>query len=80
MSAVASKIHPEQDEGEVFLGNCTEDNYEENTGWETKRMGQVAYDVNGEPIRSINLFPVFVQQDEIRKKDPQVLEWLLARQ
>ncbi len=67
--------HPERQEDEFFITNVSEDNstgqnlsprtsYFHKIGWKTKRMGKVAYDVNGCVIEGNR--PVFVKQYEIR--------------
>ena len=53
--------HPELRKGEMFLTNANVEGYSQ-IGWETKRSGMTAYDVNGNPVRG--LFPVFVQKAE----------------
>lgn len=56
--------HPETKDGEMFLTNATKDDFQR-IGWKSKRMGNIAYDVNGNSIDPINaLFPVFVQKQE----------------
>jgi hypothetical protein len=55
--------HPEIREGEVFLGNMSEDTFR-TVGWRTKRRGNVAYYINGEIIRNSSSLPVFCQQKE----------------
>ena len=57
--------HPEQREGEVFIGNI-EPQRMNVVGWTTKRKGDTAYDVNGIAVKE--LVPVFVQESEIRAK------------
>lgn len=61
---MSEKEHPEQRDDEVFLGNCTEDGF--NTiGWKTKRLGETAYDVDGNKISSVTwLRPAFRKRDE----------------
>lgn len=61
--------HPEFRVGEMFLGNFTERNFREHIGWWTKRMGNIAYDVNDWPTEPVEgLYPVFVQRVELKKK------------
>ncbi len=43
-------------------------------GWETKRMGEVAYDDHGKKIK--DLLPVFVKKSEIKKENPALLKEL----
>jgi hypothetical protein len=59
--------HPELEEGEVFLTNATIDEFDK-IGWKTKRRGEIAYDINNNPLSPINqpdLYPVFAKQSEI---------------
>ena len=53
--------HPEIEEGEIFLGNSTEEDYQK-IGWKTKRKANIAFDRSGNTI--IGLFPVFIQKRE----------------
>ena len=53
--------HSEIEDGEMFLSNITEEDYQK-IGWKTKRRGNIAYDKSGNII--IGLFPVFVQKQE----------------
>lgn len=58
--------HPELRRGEVFVTNTDADHYRF-VGWETKRAGEVSYDIYGEPLdeRWPNSFPVFAQRSEV---------------
>jgi hypothetical protein len=58
-------MHPEQYDNEVLIGNCNLPDYTFRTEWKTKRLGKIAYDVNGNPIK--DLFPVFVSKEEIKE-------------
>lgn len=69
-----NEVHPEMAEGEVFLTNVGqdrefgwpgEDDYS-HIGWGSKRKGQTAYDIDGNPIKFMN--PVFVKRDELLAK------------
>lgn len=55
-------IHPEQRSGEVHLLN-SDPKTVRYIGWKTKRAGEVAIDVNGNPVHG--QVPVFVQADEL---------------
>jgi len=60
--------HPERQYDEVFLTNVSESTFNEsiqfNTiGWNTKRLGCIAYDIHG--MRSPGQRPVFVKKQEI---------------
>lgn len=71
------QIHPELQEGEVFLGNfsfCEGDeekyfvdpgHYNE-VGWMTKRMGLIAYNTKGEMLPN-TMHPVFVRRWELER-------------
>lgn len=71
-----NKNHPERLDDEVFITNT--DDYSgfegrrssyDAVGWETKRKGIVAYDINGKPLgqRWSGSFPVFAKKAEIEK-------------
>lgn len=69
--------HPERESDEVFMGNHTEDPYEEKNAWTkinwtTKRPGNIAYRVSGKRIRPdknslAKIFPWFVKKVEIKQ-------------
>lgn len=60
------RYHPEARKNEVYLGNATRDAFYNVWGWNTRRMGLQAYDIYGNPLKSIEgLYPVFVQRREI---------------
>ncbi|MDO8560786.1 MAG: hypothetical protein Q7R91_01055 [bacterium] len=80
------KNHPELQDGEVFLTNASDDDWDrisddphsswESIGWKTKRMGNVAYDIiEGKPVPG--MFPVFVQKRELMEAgiDTDTLWW-----
>lgn len=56
-------LHPEQQTGEVLLGNSKPD-VVRYIGWKSKRAGVVAFDWNGKPL--MDQVPVFVSSDELR--------------
>ena len=61
----ANAKHPELQDGEVFLTNADAEGWR-TIGWRTKRQGNVAYDRDGSPVRSLEpFFPVFVQEKEL---------------
>jgi len=63
-SSFSNRNHPELKKGEIWLGNY----YLEKTkaiGWESKRVGSVAYKMNGETV--YYLVPVFVQRMELHR-------------
>lgn len=56
--------HPEQQEGEVFFGNCIADRDDfDRISWKTKRMGNIAYERDGKILP--RLHPVFVKKSEL---------------
>lgn len=61
-----NKNHPEIREGEVFLINCSEDDFRI-MSWETKRRGQVAYDFQGSRSGLDKIYPVFIKREELEK-------------
>jgi hypothetical protein len=61
MSKDGGDDHPELMPGEVFLTNDNCENFDE-IGYQTKRAGNVAYDIHGNVIEG--LFPVFVKKSE----------------
>ena len=57
--------HPELRDGEIFLSNMLLGDLRD-IWWKTKRMGSIAYTINGERVDPINkLYPVFVKVSEI---------------
>ena len=77
-------VHPEQREGEVFLGNSTAKEFEEDIRYKSKRLGEVAYyHATGKPINFENTnvdktFPLFVSEEEYREnleKNKDLLNW-----
>jgi len=72
--------HPELQKGEVFLTNIPdEESAAHGHGlkrvekWKTKRMGRIAYDINGHQID--NMLPVFVQKDEVVDMEADLSWW-----
>ncbi|MES2437099.1 MAG: DUF5684 domain-containing protein [Patescibacteria group bacterium] len=59
--------HPESQADEAYLGNFTRQDFENKLRWESKRMGQIAYDKNGTRETNMDLFPVFVKKEELQK-------------
>lgn len=58
--------HRERRPGEIMLTNANTYNFINHVGWDkTKRMGLIAYDINGKPLKGYTLFPVFVKLSEI---------------
>lgn len=62
--------HPEQRQGEVFMGN-TISHAVWHDNWYSFRLGDIAYDINGKEIpkfepdvRNNNLYPYFVSWEE----------------
>lgn len=65
MSSVSNlPRHPEQRNGEVFLSNLTQRDFEA-LGLKTKRKGYVAFYKDGEIVPEVlGYFPVFAQESE----------------
>lgn len=63
-----NKTHPELQEGEVFLTNAAPIDWDKIV-YESKRKGDIAYMINGTPLKEGNPvswhFPVFVKRDEL---------------
>lgn len=59
-----NRFHPEKGIEEVFVTNIKEGE-EDSVRWETKRVGDIAYDSYGKKIE--NAHPVFVQALELLK-------------
>ena len=55
-------IHPEQREGEVFLGNIGGE-----TEWKTARIGEKAFKADGTLIEFNSPEPTFVERSEIEE-------------
>lgn len=61
--------HPERRQGEAFLGNFSREGFQA-VGWKSKRLGDIAYTVSGQPISSTpTLFPGFASEEEIGNSD-----------
>ena len=64
MAGAKPFVHPEMQEGEVFLTNFFLGiSHLEDIGWQTKRLGDVAYHNDGTAVP--NARPVFVRRDEL---------------
>lgn len=61
---VEDRRHPEKREGEIYLTNTDPGDYEK-IGWRTKRLGLIAYSLDGHAIDSLR--PVFVSRAELTK-------------
>lgn len=64
--------HLEKMKDEIFLMNCTYNEFETKCAWNTKRLGCVAYDEDGKIIDQKEvwdyeklLFPCFVKKHEL---------------
>ena len=57
--------HPEQQNGEIFLGNMSEEAFAA-CGWCSKRKGVVTLDANGDPVEMPGCAPVFIQRVDVR--------------
>lgn len=54
--------HPEIQEGEILLTNSRKEDID-TIGWNTKRIGNIAYDTEGNIAEG--LYPVFVHKTEL---------------
>lgn len=57
--------HPEQQDGEIFLGNLGVKAFIA-CGWGSKRRGIVALDANGDTIENPESFPVFIRKSDVQ--------------
>lgn len=61
------KRHPDQFDGELYMGNIDYDGFKRSS-WVTKRMGHVAYDVDGKVIPHYDGFhPWFIRASEVEQ-------------
>ncbi len=56
-----NRNHPELREGEIFIMNTWDNGC--NCSWKTKRLGNQAYDIHGNPMRDGT--PLFAQKKEL---------------
>lgn len=65
------KKHPEQQDGEIHLGNTTVDDFHKSS-WNSKRMGNLARYAGGRPIDARHMFeslyPWFIARSEVEAK------------
>jgi len=61
-----SRSHPECLTGEIYIGNGSLVVFKKKE-WKTKRMGRKAYDLTGQPISGVQIFPMFVQRIELEE-------------
>lgn len=66
-TAVHAWKHPEILEGESFLNNYSKNDFEKKIRWQSKRVGNTAYDPHGKPLLDPDLHPVFVSKEELQK-------------
>ncbi len=66
-------IHPEAEEGEIFLTNSNERLFNDML-WRTKRKGSVALDGNGLMTDDADWFPVFISKLELRNSGKDIGE------
>jgi hypothetical protein len=62
LSVSQKPIHPEATDREVWIGNMFGSDFI-HVGWTSKRMGKIAYDVNGKVIPGFR--PIFVARVEV---------------
>lgn len=60
------KAHPELREGEIFLTNADEEDFNK-CGYITKRKGEKAFDMKGNLMEIANYFPIFVNKEEYKE-------------
>lgn len=63
-------VHPEQEVGEIFIGNFNPRAADKCVSWKTKRVGITAYQGDGSPYpetsrQEYRLVPVFASRNEI---------------
>lgn len=58
-------LHPELEEGEVFLTNSNLKAFNQ-MSWKTKRKGRVALDGKGLMTNNDDWFPVFISSNELK--------------
>lgn len=61
---IEAGTHLEKKDSEIFLGNFTQEQYED-VRWKTKRRGLTAFNLFGEVIEPQETFPVFVSRREL---------------
>lgn len=66
-------IHPEIQKGEVFFMN-TESAKFKVIDFESKRIGNIAYDGNGNLLDHEDWFPVFLKEDEMSNSGFSLME------
>lgn len=64
--ADGDKKHPEIREGEIFLANCSKEDFQIMT-WQTKRQGEIAYDFQGNQLTPLGVYPVFIELKELER-------------
>jgi hypothetical protein len=57
--------HPERGEDEIFIDNILSDDFKK-ISYNTKRLGRIAYDMDGHEIKGMR--PVFVKQKEMNAR------------
>lgn len=68
---IGTQDHPECREGEVFLADFSRrHNDYKRIGYKTKRIGKVAYDVNGNIAEE--LVPIFVSKQEWDENEKEI--------
>lgn len=70
---IRQKNHPEVCEGEVFLGNCHSEQVFADVAFQTKRMGQQAFDafmqeIRRSPFGGDMIRPVFIKRAELASR------------
>lgn len=61
------KFHPEQGDGEIYMGNTDIHGFEKSS-WYSKRLGAIPYNAKGEKLNTAwhyNYYPWFIEISEI---------------
>jgi hypothetical protein len=60
-------IHPEKQPNEIYLGNWHPKDVHYCT-WNSKRLGNIPYDRDNDPIIETDLKPIFILKSEVQNK------------
>lgn len=68
MDATTSRHHPEQLDGEIYLGNTDDEGFYKSC-WRTKRRGTNPLMADGSPYTGLHpLYPWFVSRHEVQQR------------
>lgn len=73
MKHIKEFSHPEMDKTEVFFTNG-ELSWFVNLQFESKRLGKISYDGNGNRLTIKNWYPIFLKKIELRRIDKTLTE------